>query len=71
MIVRWIAISAARIAGITNTCAMNSRDSNTPVPGKRPPHSAVAKGPPTRGSDIATPQAIASPMPESRSSGSE
>ena len=50
---------------------MNSRDSNAVDPGKRPPHSAVANGPPISGSDIATAQAIARPIPESRSSGSE
>ena len=72
MIARCTAISAARIAGMHEHVGDEEpRLEHASSPGSAPPHSAVANGPPTRGIDIATPQAIARPIPESRSSGSE
>ena len=72
MIARCTAIRLASSAGMMNTCAMYSRDSNAVEPGEHArPRARSRTGRRSSGSDIATPQAIARPIPESRSSGSE
>ena len=50
---------------------MYRREWMTGSPGNSPAQMRWAKSPPISGIDIATPYAIASPMPESRSSSSE
>ena len=60
--------STAISAGSRNTCAMYIREKKSCLPGKGPSQISEDTLAPTNGIDIDTPYAIASPIPESRSS---
>ena len=72
MIARWTRDQHGQRAGISSTWTISSRGRNVLEPGEAAaPERGSRAAPPINGIDIATEYAIASPIPESRSSTSE
>src|SRR5699024_4175577 len=69
---RCTAIRASMIPGTNRMCSVYSRGMNSPVPGYSPPNSAQCNQVPITGMDSTMPDSVArTPVPDSRSSGSE
>src|SRR5699024_6868226 len=69
---RCTAINASMIPGTSRMCSVYSRGMNSPLPGNSPPNSAQCNQVPITGIDSTIPDNVArTPVPDSRSSGSE